>query len=424
MRVVFLLTYFTSALATVFLLPIAGQSSERMLVRFEDLPNLVRAANGHVQAADQEARAAEKRTGYLLRSYLPTLRASGGREKFQTGPFSAQSQPYGSIEATINLFRGGRDALEGNVRGGLHAQAESESQQTFFSELSEARHAFWQLVYRREVIKLLRTALEQNKKNMTAALKRIKGGLATNTDKLEFEIAKIQFDQDISRLELESVNAQRRLAALFGRPVDTQIDTEELVPHEHDDSIFKETFSADQHRDVRAFMAGQSVFEAQKSQAYRWWAPSLDVYGSYSLYTLRDRDFIAMRDRYESVLGIRLTFELFDGLQSNTEGSAASLQAQAAETRAAQSARELTASFENAKQELALIHKLIHEGERNVEKGREYLNSTLSEYSRGVKNSPDVLSATEKYVEFKRRYAELRRDYQIARSELMALLEK
>ena len=83
---------------------------------------------------------------------------------------------------------------------------------------------------------------------------------------------------------------------------------------------------------------------------------------------------------------------------------------------------EAEAAFNTAQQELLLLHDLIHEGEKNVEKGAQYFSQTQDEYSRGIKNSPDVLSATNKQLEFKKRFAELRRDYAIAKAQIQSLL--
>lgn len=400
----------------------SARASAPVALSVDDLPKLVGSKNKHVSAAKSLLQGSERRTGYLLRSYLPNVKVEAGGESFQTGPFSIRSQPYGDLEGRINLFRGGRDALEEDVRQGQVKVADSEARQTYFSELTEARKAFWHLLYQREVLKLLKAALEQNEKNLAAALKRIRGGLATATDRIEFEINRVQLGQDIARLELEITNAQRKLSALLSMPLDTAFETADTVPHEHDDAILRASLNIETHRDVTALKANQTVLESQKSQAYRWWTPSLDAYGNYSLYTLRDRDYVSMTDRYETVVGLKLTLELFDGLQSRSEGAAASAQADAYADRAAQTSQELAAQFENSRQELKLIHDLIHEGEKNVEQGREYLANTQSEYGRGVKNSPDVLSATQKYIEFRRRYAELRRDYQMAKADLLAVL--
>jgi outer membrane protein TolC len=109
-------------------------------------------------------------------------------------------------------------------------------------------------------------------------------------------------------------------------------------------------------------------------------------------------------------------------LESPSEAKSLGLQAEAHDKKATQTAMELRTRFETSKQELKLTHDLLHSAEKGVEQGNQYLSRTMSEYARGVKNSPDVLGASQKVIDLKRRLAELRKDYHTARAELMATL--
>ncbi|NDD65196.1 MAG: TolC family protein, partial [Acidobacteria bacterium] len=182
--------------------------------------------------------------------------------------------------------------------------------------VSKARRAYWELVYQREVVELLVDAQEQNESNLVAARKRIAAGLATETDRIEFEMYRVGVEQDLARMRLGSANSQRTLSILLGHSENTLIQTDTKIPHQHDDALLSAKFNAGSHRDVRATQASEEVAESQRSQAYRWWTPQLDVYASYSLYTLRERDFLVQSERFEPVAGVRLRFNLFDGLQS------------------------------------------------------------------------------------------------------------
>lgn len=400
----------------------ATESQSPLELKFNDLPRLIQGQNKHVRGAKSFVQAASARTGYLTRSYLPKLDLVGGYETFQTGPYSQLSQPYGAVEAKVNLFRGGRDNLEEDARTGQVALSSAEFEQSYLKELTEARRAYWNIVFQREMMGILKEAITQNERNLAAANRRIKGGISTATDRLEFEMYRIQLDQDLTRLSLEGSNLQRTLRVLLGMAEGTEVAVPAVLPHEHDDELLKTALDPSKHRDVRALSANQDIFQTRKSQAYRWWTPSLDVYGGYFLFTLRDRDYLSQTDRYDIVGGVRLTFELFDGLESKAEGASLSWQADAYENQAQQTARELQAQFETSKQALGLTHDLIHSAEVSVEKGKQYLTNTLAEYARGVKNSPDVFGATQKYVDFKRRAAELRRDYHLARADILAAL--
>ncbi len=401
---------------------VSTQAAESIKVSFDDLPKIVSERNQHVNAARFILKSSEALTGHLARSTLPTLEAHVGAESFRTGPYPATSEPYSGAEIRWNLFRGGRDVLEEQAREAQVLGSQASFERVKLEELSKARRAFWELVYQREVAAFLSEALQQNEANLAAAKKRVNAGLATDTDRIEFEIHQIQLEQDLAKMRLGSENSQRTLSILLGRSEDTTINTEVQIPHHHDDELLNVKFDASAHREVRTTQADSEVAQNQKRQANRWWTPQLDLYASYSLSTLREREYLDQADRVEPVAGVRLSFNLFDGLQARTQGTALGLQAEGLENQAAQTARELAAQFEGARQELALTHDLIHAAEMSVKLVTTYLKRTQSEYARGVKDSPDVFSATQKYIELKRRYSELRRDYQLARSDLLATL--
>lgn len=403
-----------------------GDSSNEYALNFSDLPSIIDQTNQHVSGARAKRQGTNELTGYLTRSYLPHLSTQLGAEHFNSGPHPWKTQPYASIETRINLYRGGRDALEDDVRRAAAENSQADFERTRLEELTKARHAFWQLVYERELISLLNEAIKQNELNLIAANKRIRAGLATSTDRIEFEMYSIQLKQDLSRMSLGSANSQRTLNVLLGKPQSASIITPSVVPHDHKEAeaspLLKTELSIDQHRDVKALIASGNAVAAQKQQLLRWWTPSIDAYASHSLYTLREREYSLTADRYETVFGAQITMNLFDGLQSHAEASALGLQADGYAQQAEQTARELQAQFDGAKQELTLTHNLIAAAELGIKQGTEYLTRTQAEYSRGVKNSLDVLSATQKYVDLKRRYAELRHDYQQAKTALLATL--
>ena len=403
---------------------LGAESKNVFELKFDDLPRLIQEHNKHVEGAKFFVHAADARTGFMRRSYLPKLNLLGGYETFQTGPYGQSSQPYGAIEARVNLFRGGRDALEENAREGQLGVSEAEFEQAYVKELTEARRAYWNIVFQRVMLSILKDAISQNERNLAAASRRISAGISTATDRLEFEMYRIQLEQDSTRLTLEASNSERTLNVLLGLAEGTSLDVTSDLPHEHDDALLRISLDTKSHRDVRALRGNEEISQARKAQAYRWWTPSLDIYGGYFLFTLRDRDYLSQRDRYDIVGGVQLTFELFDGLQSRSEGAALAWQANAYEAQAQQTARELQAQFATSKQALGLTHELIHAAEESVAKGKQYLSNTLAEYGRGVKNSPDVFGATQKYVDFRRRAAELKRDYHIARADILAALGK
>lgn len=399
-----------------------AQTSVR--VDIESLPKMIEEKNDHYRGADLLQRSAERRTGYLTRSYLPVIEVRGGQESFKLGPRDPMTQSYGSIEARLNLFRGGKDFLEERIREQEAELSRHRTVQTFVDELSKARRAYWNLVYQKEVLRILQAARQQNSKNLEAANKRIRSGIASETDRIEFQLADAMLNEDVTRTSLGIQNSERELKVLLGIAPEFALNTPPEVPHTHDDQVLSSKLEIESHRDVRSLLSTEEIFELRESQSRRWWAPSFEIYAIHGLHTFREMEYADASDRYESVLGIRLSFELFDGLQSHASAAAKALQAEAYRLQAGQTARELKVRFESAKAELILMHELIHSAEESVEQGKVYLARTAVEYGRGVKNSPDVLGANQRFTELQRRAVELKRDYQLAKSDFLAIVSR
>lgn len=422
MKTGFRLRYFYSLMGLLF--TVNAWAVETLRLQHEDLPRLVQGKNQSVSGTKLMTEASEQRTGHLVRSFLPSVRAHAGGETFQTGPYGTMTQPFGALEARVNLYQGGRDALEEDIRKGQVTLSNAIERRTFQSELKEARRTFWNLIFVREMIAILKDAKTQNETNLSAATRRISRGLTGKTDRLEFEINSSRIREDIASLEHEDLMVEIKLASVLGLPLDTQFETPQVAPHEHHEQETTMKLAAETNQEVQSLQANSQIASAQKGINQRWWMPSLDVYSEYALFTLREREYLSLQDRNDIAVGVRLTLNLFDGLQSKNAASTFAIQAEGLGQQASQKARAVEAEFRIAQEEMKHDHELIHEAERRIEQGKVYLASTLDEYDRGVKNSPDVLGATERQVAFRRRYAELRRDYHIARGDLLAVLGK
>jgi outer membrane protein TolC len=405
-----------------YLFPIIiGFAHAQEVLNFEDLPNLIQNKNKRAQASALDLNASQMRLGYFRRSFLPRFEATAGYESFETGPYPSQSDPFYFVRGSINLYRGGRDVLEDKARFAEKEVMNVTNQQTYQGELLQVRQLYWSLVYLVELKKLYEMTLDQNKKNLAHANRLIKSGLSTQVDRLEFEISGTLLDQDIARISVDISNHHRQIAALIGSAPETIFQTLDRIPHDHESPTATEELDFGTYRDVRREQAFQLNLETTAQLLKRWWVPNLDVYAESGLFTFRERNFFTQSDRMDSAVGVKFTLE-FDGFQQKVDGEAFAARARASSLRAQQIKAETAAVFNTAKQELFLIHDLLHVGEKNVEKSQEYLNAVLSDYNRGVKNSPDVLSASLKNLEFRKRFAELRRDYAVVNAKLEAML--
>jgi outer membrane protein len=401
-------------------LALSAAAAEPRPLSFEDLPRLVAERNDDARGSALQAEGAERRTGHLGRSWLPTLNGAVGGERFQTGAYPWRTEPYGAAEAVLNVFRGGHDALEERARRGQADLAEAVSQKSFADELFAARKSYWELASTQELLGIVQEAEERNEKHLELAERRIKAGLATEADRLEFQINRSVLGEQAESLRHEAQLIQLDLAARLASPPGTAFAVSTTVPHEHDDALLAAAPGISPA--VTSLKAGEAVADAQGRSAGRWWAPSLDLYAGYSLYTLRDRDYLSQSRRDDRVAGLRLSVPLFDGLRSHAEASALSLRREGYARQAKQAETAYAAQVERAKEEMRHLHELVHHGEERIEQGRRYLAVILDEYGRGVKNSVDVLGAAQRQLGFRRQAAERKRDYALAQARLRQLL--
>ncbi len=391
-------------------------------VRYEELPELIKKKNGAVEAATHSVEASRLRTGHFTRSLLPHLDVIGGVEHFKTGPYPNDTQPYGGLELFVNVYRGGQDVLEERHRSAQLTQAEAEKEKNVRLELASVRFLYWDLVYERELLTALKEMERRNGEGSKSAFRRKSRGLIANTDVLAFDLTGHQVKEQIESSQHEIQLIEIAFRPKLNWPENEKVETPSAVPHDHDDALLTAVSETGSHPEARALFAQAESADAQASQQGRWWHPAVDVYGTYQLYTLRERFYPLLQDRFDWSVGFRLRMHVFEGAQQIREAESGHRSAQASQTLAEYKKRTLSTDIRLAQEELKHIHELIHGAEEAIEKGKKLLTQGMSEYDRGVRTTSDILGINDRVFLFQKTYLERRRDYQKAKVKLLSLL--
>ncbi len=405
-------------IASVFF---SATASAKTVVTFEDLPDFIASQSRPVQAAQERVAAEKSRTGHLTRSFLPRVQAYGGGEAFRTGDFERMAQPVGGVEGKINLFRGGRDHLEEKIRKNRMALSESAFHQRSRGELLRARTLFAEILFYRSRVASLKDAIAMTQHSSGLVGKRIEAGLATESDRLEFAMARRSFEQELAFAKEEYEHAVDELRIVLGRPRET-LDVRGTLNHFHDPDLQRSEVNTDSHPEVQELKSLQNISKLRQKQSNRWWSPSVDAYGGYALYPFRERERFARGERDEAVVGGRVTFQIFDGLDGKSEAGFEKHEALAFGQEAMQRQEEVEGSFRKLKHELKIRHDMAHAMERNLSEGRLYFSLSSEEYDRGVRNSRDMFSSLQRYLDQKLNHARALKDYFVVRSELLGVL--
>lgn len=393
-------------------------------VSFESLKGLVESRNGRVLGQKSKVEAAKVREGVFARSYLPQISLNGGYEAFKIGTTTPDQQPYYGLEGVVNVYNGGKDQLQENVQRLKTEIKENEVKITLAEELGRARELFWKIIYLKREKELLDRMRQVNEENLKAANKRISSGVATPSDRLEFEMKRLDLKREIKLTGAEEKSLSYDLLVYLGyeahEPLSLTGDLEHLDEWEYD---LKHTHEDHDFFTKPAVLLAQEL-QIQKQQKKRVWVPRVDLYAGLYQFNQREEDPASERERRESVVGVKLTMNLFDRFSARSEARALESEASAATALSAFRKKQNEAHIEKEFLELKTLHEQVHESEKHIVMAEKYYNATQVEYTRGAKNSPDVLSATERLEEVTRAKNKLVRDFQIARSHVLSKIGK
>lgn len=365
---------------------------------------------------------AQKLSGSLKRSFLPKVRILYGQEKFTTGPFHRVNQPFGGVEAEINVFNFGRDNLEDKRRLKAAQLAKINSKIAKAEILAKGREALAQYAYLSEIRLILEEALRMNERNISGAQKRIRAGLSTSTDLIDFKHQKIALNQEYEALKFEMGLVERLLAVILGHSPDSDVVVNFQNEHPEHGPVFNAPGDFLNSALIKKAELNLEIASLNKDKASRWWGPKLDLYGYALRFTQKEREYPEPGQRNDVTFGFKFTLPLFDGGEGIAETQASSARTRALEYEFKQRALEVKNETGNAMRKLDLAHNLIHGAEDSVKLMSDYRKGVMNEYNKGVKNSPDVLQANQRWIEAKTKFAEVKRNYQFAKSEALYLM--
>jgi outer membrane protein TolC len=367
-----------------------------------------------------EASAANQREGALSRSFMPSVQLQGGQENSNLVSEKWRSKAVYGVEANFNLYNGGRDEIKSKISSLEASRKSAQVKRVAAEELDKARVLYWKVISLKEEATLLKTTIEVNNQNLAVAQKRVRSGVASNSDLVEFEMKAADLKRDSAKVDLSLKEHNELLRFVLGFDEGVTMAFPESLNHEHDegaglapsesqyDFLFKE----------QELLSQKFSLSADEQRRSCW--PRLDAFASISKVSANETTSAAVTN--EALLGVRVSFDIPAGVESLKEAQALDQEAAAAKIMAEHKRRETAIHLKAELAQLKLLHDQVHETEQNIARAERYYKITQSEYARGVKNSPDVLGASDKLFDARHSRLETIRDYQVAKSHLMSKL--
>lgn len=386
------------------------------LVGLEGLSSILSEKNQELSALKQQVESKEALYNSSRSGFYPTLNAVGGWAQNKTDDLAAVQKGYvGYIEGRYNLFNGFKDQSVLNQKEAdlKLSKIELESKQR------ELRLALTELVSDMILLHKIQSILDDEYKitqiQKQMAAKKVAAGLTGSVDNLEFDLRESEIQIEKNQIEQLHKEAHQKLIRLYGEDItDSELDRisfssiEELV-HQ------TKKFSLENNLEYQKSNLYLSKAQYEKSEIRSDYLPKLDLTVNVGRLTPSE---IAPTQFNESKYGLTLTLPFFSGLDTYYKTKSAHSQIALTERLKIQKTNNAQSDFNIFKNKTIELSELYKINESKLVNSQKYFDLTLSEYKRGIKNSPDLVGATERLFSSKKKKYEILKELELLKIKI------
>ncbi len=377
--------------------------------------------NLELQQAEASLRSTRSRARAALGRYLPSLSLEGGPllTRFANEATSGTAY-YGKID--WNLYRGGADRYSFDsfkIRESLEERKYASVKAKVGRDVGRI---YYELLFLLESKALKEKAIELNQEQLALAKRKKTSGFISGADVIEFELRETTLNSDLQMLNQQLIEQSRQLSVVLGRKDSNSVITVKGHLKKVRPVIAKENFMRQLDERSLEIATAKSEIELTKNERasiQSRYLPSLDLEARYGKIAVDER---VLPGTNNYAVFLKLSVPIFSGLETLNESRAISSSLAARNAAAAQAVLAARANAENLFSLLKTISDRISLEEKTLPKSEVYYRTTLDEYRRGVKNSPDMVGASERLLDARIRNLEFRRDFFLAELKLYDLI--
>jgi outer membrane protein len=301
--------------------------------------------------------------------------------------------PYLFLEGRINLFRGGRDQdllKQTQVKiDKLHIEKEVTNRKVrieAFKTLSEIQRLKNENEY-------LQNEIKDNKIQQGMAQKKVNAGLTTNVDILDFEIKDQNLNNRIAINNLNIESLTKNVLNLYSNEITfAELENEFLImPSTSLDGI-----DANNYLNITLTKFDIESAKLNKQIAKGEYLPSIDLEAKWGQITPQSK---LWKEEKEHSVFLNLSFPFYTGGTTSAKINQSILEMEQKEREIRQQQLEANTNFQVEQKKIEILNNLLRSYKLILSKSEKYKNLTINEYKRGIKNSPDVISASDKNLE-------------------------
>lgn len=391
--------------SSVLILTLTSGLNSYALEGIKDLETKLIEKNPALQALKLQIESNSAQLTSAKSSFYPTLNAVAGREYEKTDDLDSDEKgQVAYLEGGLNLFRGFKDVAVKNIRETELKTAELESELQKRELRLRLFEAISQMAYVHKVQKILEEEFKVTQTQKQMAARKVAAGLTSQVDNLEFDLRENEIQIELKQIEQLHNEAHESLNQMFGEEI-TDNDIKD-VDFSSFDTLSQVAIQAKAEETIDYKIAELNRLKAnyEKSEIKSEFMPSLDFSYSYGRITPTENTSPQFNETKYSLL---LTIPLFSGFDTYYKTKSANFLSQAAERRKDQIRLNATAEINRIKTKVSELSALFQLNEKKLVTAQKYFDITLNEYKRGVKNSPDLVGATERLYSSKKRKFDL-----------------
>lgn len=380
------------------------------------------AQNLEIKQAEAIYRSSLQESNSKMGSFLPQLSVEGGPLLTSIeGEKNNGTALYGKAE--WNLYRGGKDSSE-LEKSKVISQLEQKRFEAVKAKVyREIRRLYYELLFLLESSDLKRKAIEMNQEQMKLGRLKKSSGFTSGADVIEFELRSATLQSDLKMLTQEISEKSRELSLLLGRKESsTDLNVKGHLIRETSMKLNREALITQlraSNLDLIEAQAEVEMSEKDVQLAKAGFLPSVDIEATYGKLASEERVYDGNTNY---TVALKVSVPLFSGLETLNQTRSARSKVVAKEVAVSRKNLSIMAEVDNLFSQLATLNDRLNLEEKNTSKSEEYYKMTLSEYRRGVKNSPDMVGASERLVEARIRNLEYRKNYYLTELKLYELV--
>lgn len=355
-----------------------------------------------------------------LGSYAPRVSLEAGpqyskvSEQENTG-----SAVYGKLD--WNLYRGGMDQLSSKIAA-ENAAGLSRRRKSIENRIrSDVAVVYYEMQFISESIALKNEALALNNEQKKSAISKNKAGFTAESDALEFELREATIMSDVVMFDQSLKQLVRRLSTLIGKAEgDPSLRVKghlgRIAPSMDRSKLVENLVSNNEL--ILVAQTEQKIFDLEKRQEQSAYYPRIDLETRYG--RLGNAESVSP-DKNDLTFLLKVSVPIFSGFETSHRVMSKQAYARAKQFDAESEKMHLIEELDGLIETIQSVQKRLDIEEKNLQKSRDYYAATLQEYRRGLKNSPDMVTASERVLEAKIRNLEFRRDLSVAAAKISEL---